>query len=218
MTREARRPVRPRSVAFSRWCSSPDADLDPTRRPGTSRSRTARSRRRRSRRLECRAGTRGSTSSSHRPNPARSAPVTRSSGTRNDLLAALVAGPTEDELSLPLSSALPAELEVLSTRSVGSVLYVDLSSAIAELSGSGLTLAVAQIVFTATDIEGVDAVQLTVDGQRFPWPRPDGATTTGPAADLRLPGLRRESAPSGSTAAQPGPGVRLRRRRSLRHR
>jgi hypothetical protein len=114
--------------------------------------------------------------------------VTRSTGTRDDLLAALVAGPTDSELSLPLSSALPAELEVLSTRSVGSVLYVDLSSAIAELSGSGLTLAVAQIVFTATDIAGVDAVQLTVDGQRFPWPRPDGATTTGLMRPYDFPG------------------------------
>ncbi|MFZ8875943.1 MAG: GerMN domain-containing protein [Ilumatobacteraceae bacterium] len=114
--------------------------------------------------------------------------VTRSTGTRDDLLAALVAGPTDGELSLPLSSALPAELEVLSTRSVGSVLYVDLSSAIAELSGSGLTLAVAQIVFTATDIAGVDAVQLTVDGQRFPWPRPDGATTTGLLRPYDFPG------------------------------
>jgi len=114
--------------------------------------------------------------------------VTRSTGTRDDLLAALVAGPTDSELSLPLSSALPAELEVLSTRSVGSVLYVDLSSAIAELSGSGLTLAVAQIVFTATDIAGVDALQLTVDGQRFPWPRPDGATTTGLLRPYDFPG------------------------------
>ena len=114
--------------------------------------------------------------------------VTRSTGTRDDPLAALVAGPTDGELSLPLSSALPAELEVLSTRSVGSVLYVDLSSAIAELSGSGLTLAVAQIVFTATDIAGVDAVQLTVDGQRFPWPRPDGATTTGLLRPYDFPG------------------------------
>ncbi len=115
--------------------------------------------------------------------------VTRSSGTRDDLLAALVAGPTEDELSLALSSALPAELEVLSTRSVGSVLYVDLSPAIAELSGSGLTLAVAQIVFTATDIVGVDAVQLTVNGQRFPWPRSDGATTTGLLRSYDFPGF-----------------------------
>ncbi|MBL6619830.1 MAG: GerMN domain-containing protein [Ilumatobacteraceae bacterium] len=114
--------------------------------------------------------------------------VTRSTGTRDDLLAALVAGPTDGELSLPLSSALPVDLEVLSTRSVGSVLYVDLSSAIAELSGSGLTLAVAQIVFTATDIAGVDAVQLTVDGQRFPWPRPDGATTTGLLRPYDFPG------------------------------
>lgn len=114
--------------------------------------------------------------------------VTRSTGTRDDLLAALVAGPTDGELSLPLSSALPVDLEVLSTRSVGSVLYVDLSSAIAELSGSGLTLAVAQIVFTATDIAGVDALQLTVDGQRFPWPRPDGATTTGLLRPYDFPG------------------------------
>jgi len=121
--------------------------------------------------------------------------VTRPSGTRTDLLAALVAGPTEEELSLPLSSALPAELEVLSTRSVGSVLYIDLSAAIAELSGAGLTLAVAQIVFTATDIAGVDAVQLTVDGQRFPWPRWDGATTTGLLRSYDFPGLAVSSQP-----------------------
>ncbi|MGB1381560.1 MAG: GerMN domain-containing protein [Ilumatobacteraceae bacterium] len=121
--------------------------------------------------------------------------VTRSSGTRNDLLAALVAGPTEDELSLQLSSALPAQLEVLSTRSVGSVLYIDLSPAIAELSGAGLTLAVAQIVFTATDLVGVDAVQLTVDGQRFPWPRGDGATTTGLLRSYDYPGYAVSSQP-----------------------
>ena len=121
--------------------------------------------------------------------------VTRSSGTRNDLLAALVAGPTEDELSLQLSSALPAQLEVLSTRSVGSVLYIDLSPAIAELSGAGLTLAVAQIVFTATDLVGVDAVQLTVDGQRFPWPRGDGTTTTGLLRSYDYPGYAVSSQP-----------------------
>ena len=110
-------------------------------------------------------------------------------------MAALVAGPTEDELSLQLSSALPAQLEVLSTRSVGSVLYIDLSPAIAELSGAGLTLAVAQIVFTATDLVGVDAVQLTVDGQRFPWPRGDGVTTTGLLRSYDYPGYAFSSQP-----------------------
>ena len=42
---------------------------------------------------------------------------------------------------------------------------------------------------------GVDAVQLTVDGQRFPWPRGDGATTTGLLRSYDYPGYAVSSQP-----------------------
>lgn len=105
--------------------------------------------------------------------------VRREASTLQALIETLVAGPTEGESALQLSSAVPGDLVVQSTRQVGAVLYLDLSSEITELSGEGLTLAVAQIVVTADDVDGVDTVQITIDGERFPLPRSDGSTTTG---------------------------------------
>lgn len=105
--------------------------------------------------------------------------VRREASTLQALIETLVAGPTEGESALQLTSAVPGDLVVQSTRQVGAVLYLDLSGEISELSGEGLTLAVAQIVVTADDVDGVDTVQVTVDGERFPLPRADGTTTTG---------------------------------------
>lgn len=105
--------------------------------------------------------------------------VRREASTLQALIETLVAGPTEGESALQLTSALPGDLIVQSTRQVGAVLYLDLSGEITELSGEGLTLAVAQMVVTADDVDGVDTVQITIDGERFPLPRADGTTTTG---------------------------------------
>ena len=105
--------------------------------------------------------------------------VRREASTLQALIETLVAGPTEGESALQLTSALPGDLIVQSTRQVGAVLYLDLSGEITKLSGEGLTLAVAQMVVTADDVDGVDTVQITIDGERFPLPRADGTTTTG---------------------------------------
>lgn len=105
--------------------------------------------------------------------------VRREASTLQALIETLVAGPTEGESALQLTSAVPGDLVVQSTRQVGAVLYLDLSGEITELSGEGLALAVAQIVVTADDVDGVDTVQITIDGERFPLPRADGSTTTG---------------------------------------
>jgi len=105
--------------------------------------------------------------------------VRREASTLRSLVETLIAGPTEGESALQLTSAVPGELTVRSTRQVGAVLYLDVSGELTELSGDGLMLAVAQVVVTADDVEGVDTVQITVDGERFPLPRADGTTTTG---------------------------------------
>lgn len=115
--------------------------------------------------------------------------VPRQTTSQVGLLAALVAGPTESESTARLTSAIPPDLRILAARPVGSVLYIDVSPEITELSGDGLILAIAQIVLTGVDIDGIETVQITVEGERFPWPRSDGTTTTGLLRIYDYPGL-----------------------------
>ena len=93
--------------------------------------------------------------------------VRRGGDTQADLLDILLAGPTEDESVAQLSTSLPPDLEILSTRSVGSVAYIDLSGAMTALSGEALLRGAAQLVLTTVELPGIEAVQLTVAGERF---------------------------------------------------
>ncbi|NBU94643.1 MAG: hypothetical protein EBS20_01920 [Actinobacteria bacterium] len=122
--------------------------------------------------------------------------VNRDAGTRLALLEAVIAGPTEDESAALLSSALPPDTSVNAVRQVGTVLYIDLSPDIADLSGDGLLLAVAQLVHTADRIDGIETVQLTVADERYPWPRSDGSATTGLLRTYDFPGLAVSSQPA----------------------
>jgi hypothetical protein len=122
--------------------------------------------------------------------------VPRQSTSQVELLDILAAGPTETESAAQLTSAIPPDVTILAARPVGSVLYVDLSAELTELSGDGLILAVAQIVLTGVDIDGIETVQITVDGERFPWPRADGSTTTGLLRIYDYPGLYMWAQPS----------------------
>ncbi|MEC9224068.1 MAG: GerMN domain-containing protein, partial [Actinomycetota bacterium] len=105
--------------------------------------------------------------------------VRRGGDTQADLLDILLAGPTEDESVAQLSTSLPPDLEILSTRSVGSVAYIDLSGAMTVLSGEALLRGAAQLVLTTVELPGIEAVQLTVAGERFPWLTSHGDTTSG---------------------------------------
>jgi hypothetical protein len=71
------------------------------------------------------------------------------------ILESLFAGPNADERNDLLDTAIPADVELNDARQVGQVLTVDLNDVFDELTPDGLRLAVAQIVSTATDIEGV---------------------------------------------------------------
>ena len=120
------------------------------------------------------------------------------------LIKSLLAGPNDDELESRLVTNIPQETQLLSTRSSGDVLFVDVSPEITELSGELLVLAVAQIVFTAAEIDGVRAVRLRVDGQDQSWPKGDGETRDGELTVYDFPGLVQSAQPPYPAVPSPG--------------
>lgn len=111
------------------------------------------------------------------------------------LLGVLLGGPNQSELDSRLVTAIPSNT-TLSSRPVGETLFVDVSSEITDLTGEALTLAIAQIVFTATEIPGIQAVRLRVEGVDQAWPRGDGQTRSGSLRVYDFPGLVESSQPA----------------------
>ena len=113
----------------------------------------------------------------------------------DSVLESLFAGPNADERDAQLDTAIPADVELLDARPVGQVLTVDLNDVFDELTPDGLRLAVAQIVSTATDIDGVRSVQLRIDGEPRVWPLGNGELTDRPLTQYDYPGLVESSQP-----------------------
>ena len=76
------------------------------------------------------------------------------------LLTLLLEGPESEELTSPI----PAGVTLRSWRLEDGVLTVDFSARYAALSGVALTLADYSVVSTLCQVEGVDAVEITADG------------------------------------------------------
>jgi hypothetical protein len=112
------------------------------------------------------------------------------------VLESLFAGPNADERNDLLDTAIPADVELIDARQVGQVLTVDLNDVFDELTPEGLRLAVAQIVSTATDIDGVQLVQLRIDGEERVWPLGNGELTDRPLSQYDYPGLVESSQPA----------------------
>ena len=128
--------------------------------------------------------------------PQRLRSVQRAVPTAADsVLESLFAGPNADERDAQLDTAIPADVELLDARPVGQVLTVDLNDVFDELTPDGLRLAVAQIVSTATDIDGVRSVQLRIDGEPRVWPLGNGELTDRPLTQYDYPGLVESSQP-----------------------
>lgn len=105
------------------------------------------------------------------------------------VLTALLQGPTQSEREDRLRSAIPSGTELLGVQLTGPrVLSVDLSPRILDASGDNLVDAVAQIVYTLSEFDTFDAVQLLVDGQSRQWPRGDGTVTSSPLTIYLYPG------------------------------
>lgn len=106
--------------------------------------------------------------------------VPREASTRAELIQVLLAGPNDDELAAQYTTVIPPATELISARRQGQILTLNLSDAITELSGEGLELAVAQIVYTATELEDIESVKIRVENQELAWPKADGGFTTDP--------------------------------------
>jgi spore germination protein GerM len=112
------------------------------------------------------------------------------------VLESLFAGPNATEREESIDTAIPADVELLAARPVGGVLTVDVSDAFDELTADGLRLAVAQIVSTATDIDGVESVQIRIEGEPRVWPVGTGELTERPLTKFDYPGLVESSQPA----------------------
>ncbi len=115
--------------------------------------------------------------------------VPRNATNRENLIEVLLRGPNAEELEAQWVSNIPSGTEVLSTRSQGNVFNIDLSRDLIGLTGGPLAQAVAQIVYTASELDGVGAVQITVEGDSLPFPKGNGDSTTGQLRVYDYPGF-----------------------------
>jgi spore germination protein GerM len=112
------------------------------------------------------------------------------------VLAALIAGPNQGELDAGMTTALPLESTLHSARVVAGTLNVDISGELLELPGSALRFAVAQIVFTGSELDGVRTVRIRVDGQIRAWPDGQGELQTAPLTVYDYPGIAESAQPA----------------------
>lgn len=87
---------------------------------------------------------------------------------------------TNEERQANLRTAIPPDTETISITEDGSILRVDLNSEFAAVGGEEEILAVAQIVLTATRVEGVDKVAFQLEGVPTDVPVASGALSVDP--------------------------------------
>lgn len=94
-----------------------------------------------------------------------------------DRIGALFSQPTADEADSGITSSIPADLVLLDDPVLSEetgVLTVNLSSELFGIQSAELTRAVAQIVYTVTELTDVLKVRFLVDGEATPVPNDDG--------------------------------------------
>jgi spore germination protein GerM len=94
---------------------------------------------------------------------------------------ALLAGPDEGEAVSGIRSAISPAASILPSRHDPATVIVDLSVDFVQgTTTSEQVLGLAQIVFTATEIQGVTGVRFTLEGASIEVPTPSGAVTAQP--------------------------------------
>lgn len=120
----------------------------------------------------------------------------RDASSAEELIQTLFNGPNDAERDAQFSTAIPDGLRLLSARVQGSVLYLDITDELSTLSGPGLVQALAQIVYTASELDGVQSVQLLVDNHVTGWPRANLESTNGTLRTYDYPGMVRTAQPA----------------------
>lgn len=98
-----------------------------------------------------------------------------------DLLIALLGAPTAEEIAAGVISSIPADTVLLNTDLDESTqeLTIELSRALFDVQGEELRNAFAQLVWTATEVDGVRRVRFVVDGQVYRAPDEAGVEQAG---------------------------------------
>ncbi|HEX7167842.1 MAG TPA: GerMN domain-containing protein [Acidimicrobiales bacterium] len=104
-------------------------------------------------------------------------------------LNALLEGPTEEEAVSGLRTAINPSTEISASRASPDVVIVDLSSAFTDVPTQEQRIALAQLVFTATGIAGINGVRFTLAGAPVGVPLPDGTVTSEPVGRDAFPNL-----------------------------
>lgn len=126
----------------------------------------------------------------------RAVPRQDDSGGTEELIKSLFAGPNADEAEASLGSAIPTELKLISARTVGTRLTIDIGTGLTGLSDDGVRLALAQIVATASELDGVERVRIQVEGVNQAWPTGDGRLVDAALSIYDYPGLLETSQPA----------------------
>ena len=90
---------------------------------------------------------------------------------------------------MPTAAQIPAATTLLSSDQQGSILYLDLTSDLTALPATVQPQALAQIVYTAAEVDGVEAVQITIAGETRPLPTGNGQSTTSMLKIYDYPGF-----------------------------
>jgi spore germination protein GerM len=101
--------------------------------------------------------------------------------TPTQILTALLDGPTAGESSSGLQSFLTVNTPVTATVT-GDIATVDFTTSPVVVVNTDQTLAIAQVVFTATQLNGVKGVVIQIDGVPTPVPGGNGVYVNGPVS------------------------------------
>lgn len=122
-----------------------------------------------------------------------------------EAMRALFEGPNSGELQRLLRTAIPPGTRLIDVAQDGDELVVNVSSELQQLTGEALIDGVAQIVLTASEISGVSAVTIAIDGVPQQWPAASGELQSEPLTRYDFPGLVLTSLPAFPSVPSPGP-------------
>jgi hypothetical protein len=112
------------------------------------------------------------------------------------VISELLKGLTPEEQDRRWRTAIPAGTQLRSAvPDPQGVVDVDLSDEFFGATGDAQIKAVAQVVFTASALDGVRGVRILVDGRPREWPRGDGVLQSDPLTPLLYPELNPTSQP-----------------------
>jgi spore germination protein GerM len=121
------------------------------------------------------------------------------------VISELLMGPNAQDEASGITTALPRGLVMRSARSSGGVATVDVSSQLLDEPAPQLIVAIAQIVFTASELEGVREVRILVEDKSRPWPDSEGELHTAPLTVYDFPDLVESSQPAYPPIPSPPP-------------